>query len=138
MARPPRLGYVRSGQCFFITSCTHEKRRLFQRAALAELFIETFLAYRDQGFFKVHAFVLLPDHFHCLITPADEQTIERCLQRIKGGFSARVKKEMDNNISIWQKGFTDRRIRDRGEYDSCLEYIDLNPLRAGLIREGEL
>jgi len=60
----------------------------------------------------LHEFVLMPDHFHLLITPLS--TLERALQLIKGGFSFRAKKELGFLGEIWEKSFYDRRVRRLG------------------------
>jgi putative transposase len=51
--------------------------------------VQVLLSYREQHKYLLHEFVLMPDHFHLLITPT--LTLERALQLIKGGFSFRPK-----------------------------------------------
>jgi len=72
----------------------------------------------------------MPDHFHLLITPA--VALERAVQLIKGGFSYQVKKELGSNAEIWQRGFSDHRIRDREDLEKHLNYIHLNPVKRRL------
>jgi len=79
----------------------------------------------------------MPDHFHLLITPAVDMTLERSLQLIKGGFSFRVKKELEKNLEVWQRGFTDRRVRDREEFARFRNYIHENPVKAHLSEKAE-
>jgi putative transposase len=74
---------------YFLTSATANRRRLFQVSATAELFLETLQHYRREGHFKLHAFVVMPDHIHLLITPLD-LSIERVMGLVKGGFSHRL------------------------------------------------
>jgi putative transposase len=74
---------------FFVTSATFQRRRLFQVTANAELFLETLQQYRREGHYKLHAFVVMPDHIHLLLTPK-AITIERAVGLIKGGFSHRM------------------------------------------------
>src|SRR2546422_7190716 len=107
MAAPPRGNTGCS--CYFITASTSQKRSLFQSERVAQLFIEVLLHYRRQGKYLLHEFVLMPDHFHVLITPAI--TLERALQLIKGGFSFRARKELGFGGEIWQTSFYDRRGR---------------------------
>ena len=57
-------------------------------------------------------FVVMPNHFHLLITPAYEIPLEKVIQYIKGGFSFRAKKELEFRPAIWQESFTNHRIRD--------------------------
>jgi putative transposase len=113
---------------FFVTSATFNRRRLFQVAANAELFLETLQLYRHEGRYKLHAFVVMPDHIHLLLTPQGI-TIERAVGLIKGGFSHRV----GSKFPVWQRGFTDHRIRDRNEFGMRLNYIHQNPVRAGIV-----
>jgi putative transposase len=74
---------------FFVTSATFNRRRLFQIAANSELFLETLQQYRREGHYKLHAFVVMPDHIHLLLTPQGI-TIERAVGLVKGGFSHRL------------------------------------------------
>jgi len=107
MAAPHRGNTGHSA--YFITASTFQKRSLFQSERMAQLFIEVLLHYRRQGKYLLHEFVLMPDHFHVLITPAI--TLERALQLIKGGFSFRARKELGFGGEIWQTSFYDRRVR---------------------------
>ena len=100
---------------------------------MAGLFIETMFRYRDQKKFLVHAFVVMPNHFHGLLTPCDEVTLERMMQLIKGGFSYRAKHELNRHYEVWQRGFADRRVRNRAEYFRFERYIHENPVKARLV-----
>src|SRR2546427_13035875 len=118
MAAPPRGNTGCS--CYFITASTSQKRSLFQSERVAQLFIEVLLHYRRQGKYLLHEFVLMPDHFHVLITPAI--TLERALQLIKGGFSFRARKELGFGGEIWQTSFYDRRVPGMQTYFPFLEH----------------
>jgi putative transposase len=80
---------------YFVTSVTAQRRRVFQVVANAELLRGTLLDYRNQRRFLLHAFVVMPDHFHAIITPAPEVSLEKAMQYIKGGFSFRLKSKLD-------------------------------------------
>jgi REP-associated tyrosine transposase len=128
MAAPPRgnTGY----STYFITSSTFQKNSFFQSERMAQLFIDVLFHYRDQKNYLLHELVLMPDHFHLLITPA--LSLERALQLIKGGFSYRAKKELGFNGEIWEKGCYDRRVRDIEDYQAFRRYIRDNPVKKGL------
>jgi putative transposase len=72
----------------------------------------------------------MPDHFHLLITRLT--SLERAVQFIKGGFSHRAKTELGSNMEVWQRGFSDHRIRDSEDYDLHVHYIHLNPVKRHL------
>jgi putative transposase len=118
---------------FFVTSATAQRKALFQRTVAADLLVDVFLSYRDQGKYLLHEFVIMPDHFHALITPAPEISLERAVQFIKGGFSFRLK----STLPVWQASFTNHRIRDKEDFAQHSQYIRMNPVRAGLVPSAE-
>jgi len=122
---------------YFITSGTYQKKSIFQSERMAQLLVEVLLHYRDQGKFLLHEFVIMPDHFHALLTPGDSVTLEKAIQLIKGGFSFRAKKQFGGNLEIWQTSFHDRRVRDAQEFREFRSYIHQNPVKRGLAQAAE-
>lgn len=121
---------------YFVTSSTWEQREIFRADPLAKLLVETLLQYRDEGQFLLHEFVVMPNHVHLILTPLGI-ALERAMQYIKGGYSHRVKVEMNSKVNLWQRGFTDHRIRDAEDYESHRAYIHLNPVKARLVEAPE-
>jgi len=103
---------------------------------MARLFIDTLNRYRREGRFLVHEFVVMPDHFHLLLTPL-EIPLERAIQYIKEGFSYRVKKELGLNLEIWERGYVDHRIRDAHDYERHVGYIHQNPVGARMVAAAQ-
>ena len=118
---------------YLVTAVTAQRRSLFQVTSTAELFERTLLDYRDQGKFLLHAFVIMPDHFHALITPAPDVSLEKAMQFIKGGFSFRLK----SNLDVWTRSFNESQISTEEKFLSCLRYIRENPVRRGLAAKPE-
>ncbi len=113
---------------YFVTAVTAQRRRLFQVTATAELLEQTILDYRRQGKYLLHAFVIMPDHFHALITPAPDVSLEKAIQFIKGGFSFRLKSKLD----VWMRSFNETQIMNQAKFADCARYIEGNPVRRGL------
>lgn len=114
---------------YFTTFSTAGRRRLFQVEETAQLMVDVLQTYRKKGSFELHAFVVMPDHVHVLITPAPAVSTEKALQLMKGGFSFRLKSKME----VWERGHFDRRIKDRSGYEACVAYIHANPVVEGLV-----
>jgi putative transposase len=121
---------------YFITASTYCKTCILQSERTAGLFLEVLFHYRDQGLYLLHEFVVMPNHFHLLITPTG--ALERALQCIKGGFSYRAGKELQFRGKIWQPSFYDRRVRDGSEYARFRDYIWQNPVENGLAASAGL
>src|SRR5579872_1649809 len=122
-----------SDRIFFLTTITAQRRPIFRRETTANLLIETLAHYRDEERFLLHEFVIMPDHIHLLLTPAQEISLERAMQFIKGGFSYR----MGQRGSVWQPSFSNHRVRDFEDYENHREYIRMNPVRARLAERAE-
>ena len=112
---------------YAITILTHQRHRLFQRTETADLMIATLFRYRDQRKFALHAFAVMPDHLHVLITPAIDQSTARCVQLIKGGFSFAVRAFFPGEV--WHPGYHEHRVRDGADFEAQKLYIANNPPR---------
>jgi putative transposase len=128
---------VRQAGVYFVTTDTWQRRALFAKPDVARIVLEQILSCRDRAFYKLHAFVLMPEHLHILLTPADETTIEKAMQMIKGGSAHRLGLERPHKFPIWHEGFHDRWMRDAEEYRNSKRYIEQNPVEAKLVERPE-
>src|SRR5665213_962610 len=131
---PKREVATRNGQTYFVTSNSVGRKPFFRHDRWAQFFLETLYSY-DPKQFLLHAFVIMPDHFHLLITP--QESLERSLQCIKGGFSFRAKKELSWSGEIWVAGFSDHRIRSLEDFEIHRNYIHQNPVKSSLAEQAE-
>ena len=120
---------------YFVTFSTWQRRRLFVVENYVRLFLQTIYRYRHEGRFQLHAFVVMPEHVHLLLTPAPNVTIEHAVQLIKGGYSHALGSILGRKREIWQRGFTDHRVRDREDFLHHQNYIHRNPVERGLVVE---
>ncbi len=113
---------------FFVTSVTANRRRLFQVEANANLLLDVLEQNRSKDRFQIHAFVVMPDHIHLLLTPAKDVSLEKAMQFIKGGFSFQLK----SKLGVWQESYNEQRIKDATDFTQHRTYIESNPLRTRL------
>jgi putative transposase len=131
---PRREAATNNGQTYFVTSNSAERKPFFRHERWAKLFLETLCHYRPERYL-IHGFVLMPDHFHLLVTP--KASLELAVQCIKGGFSFRAKREFKWNGDIWVTGYSDHRIRDDEDLGIHLKYIANNPVKARFVEAPE-
>lgn len=127
---------VAGARTFFVTSSVAEKRNLLQSDRSAGLFVRVLYEYRAQGKFHLHEFVVMPEHFHVLITVGSEISIEKAVQFIKGGFAFRAGKDLGFCAPVWQRGFSEVRVPDCEAFTRIGEYIRNNPVRRRLVSEA--
>jgi hypothetical protein len=88
---------------------------------MARLLVKVLYTCRQQGRYRLHEFVVMPDHIHLLISLPPKVTVERAMQLVKGGFSYRAKKELGFPSEIWQRGFADEYVAgvEVGSHGQC-------------------
>src|SRR5208282_1267505 len=104
---------IASDRTFFVTSSTWGKQALVQSTRVVSLLIDVLYHYRRQHKYLLHEFVVMPDHFHVLITVGAGMTIKKAAQLIKGGFAFRAGRELGFHAPVWQKGFSEVRVNER-------------------------
>jgi putative transposase len=141
MAKPARqsdTAAVRGiARTFFVTSKTAPNLAVLRSERMALLMIDVLRSYVAAGKSVLHDFIVMPDHIHLLVTLDQLITIEKAMQLIKGGFSYRAKKEIGYKGEVWQRGFSEVRILDRQSFLNHRDYINQNPVKAGLIDSPE-
>ena len=128
---------IANDRTFFVTSSTSDKRAILQSDRAAKLLIDVLYHYRGLGKYQLHEFVIMPDHFHVLITVDAEMTIEKAVQLIKGGFAFRAGRELGLHAPVWQKGFSEIRVKERQAFLGMREYIHENPAKRFLAQVDE-
>jgi putative transposase len=72
-----------------------------------------------------------------LLAPEATASLEKVMQFLKGAYAHRQTKETGSRLEIWERSFTNYRIRDWEDYEKHRAYILSNPVRAGLCRSPE-
>jgi putative transposase len=125
-----------SNRYFFVTvRLLEERARLvdadFQLLALA--INRARLAHR----FFLTAWVFLPDHWHAICAPAYPVTISLVMKSIKTSSRFLINRGRGQAGELWQERFFDHALRTVNEYNEKVEYIHLNPVKAGLVSRAE-
>ena len=126
-----------SARTFFATTKTSQGRPLLQSERNAILMIDVLRSYVAAGKFRLHDFVVMPNHVHLLMTVGGGMTVEKAMQFIKGGFSYRLTKEYGYRGEVWQRGFSETRVESRQSFRQHRDYIAANPVNAGLVDSPE-
>jgi len=132
--KPAREHATRNAQTYFVTAATWARCPLFKRARWTELFLEALHSYRGRAY-SLHEYVLMPDHFQVLVTAT--VALERAVQFTKGGFSYRANRELESAMEIWQRGFSDHRVRDAEDYAQHVVYVLGNPVGRKLAESAD-
>jgi putative transposase len=120
------------GWTYFVTTKAWQNISVFQVKEIADIVVAKLEEYRERKNYLLHEFVLMPNHLHVLLTPADSVTLEKAMQLIKGGSSHEIHRVRGSKMQIWQSGFHESRITDHIDYKKKSDYIAFNPVTAKL------
>ena len=141
MAHPARnaasANILNPSRIFFATTKTSMSNRLLQSERNATLLIDVLRSLVAEHRFKLHDFVVMPDHVHLLIEVTNDMTIEKAMQLIKDRFSHRLSHEFGYQDEVWQRGFTEVQAMNQQNFEAHRTYIAENPIKAGLAASRE-
>ncbi len=81
----------------------------------------------------VHAYVLMTNHIHILATPRDEDGVTRMMQYLGRYYVPYINRTYGSSGSIWEGRYKASIIQDENYLLACMRYIELNPVRAGMV-----
>ena len=84
----------------------------------------------------VHAYVLMTNHVHLLITPTDKEGISRVLQTVGRRYVQYVNACYRRSGTLWEGRHKASLIDTEHYLMTCYRYIELNPVRAGMVQKG--
>jgi putative transposase len=120
-----------SDAIFFVTICCVPKgTNQLCKIEIAKPVFDSIRSYYDQHRWAVPLIVLMPDHLHMLVRFDSEADMKKIVRNWKR-YSA-------TQIGIrWQRDFFDHRLRTDETFAETADYIQQNPVRAGLVQLGQ-
>ena len=86
---------------------------------------------------SVHAWVFMHNHLHLLATPADEKSLPRTMQSVGRRYAQYFNRTYHRSGSLWEGRYKSALVDTERYLLACYRYIELNPVRAGIVRKPE-
>lgn len=127
------------GYSYFLTVVTHQRNPIL--IDNIELLRESFRISKQTYRYKIEAIVILPDHFHLIITPKISTEYPKIIRAIKYYFSTHLEPQyyehLEQSMSrwkrgakpIWQKRYYEHTIRNEKDFNEKLAYMYHNPVK---------
>lgn len=131
MARLPR--YIIPGQPQHVILRGNNRSDIFGAEADYRFFLEKLqLACIKHGA-KIHAYVLMTNHLHLLITPEHENSLAKTLQMLGRYYVQYYNYTYRRMGTLWEGRYKATLIDSETYLLTCMRYIELNPVRAGMV-----
>ncbi len=133
---------ITSGKAFLVMDRLLDGGRsgplYLKRPDMANLVMEALrFRERERGEYRLHAWVVMANHVHILITP--QVLICQIMQSLKRSTAREGNRFLGlTGQPFWQEESFDRLVRNDAEFERIARYIEMNPVSAGLVQAPEL
>jgi putative transposase len=120
------------GAFYHVTSRTNDKVRIFGNKLGQKIMLMVLQEAKDKFGFRLTNFCIMPTHIHLLIEPGETATLSTIMHWIKTNSAKRWNFIHGSKDHVWGNRYFARAIKEPLEYYSVMNYIDQNPVVAGL------
>ena len=131
MARLPR--FVIPGQPQHVIVRGNNRAEIFCADADYQFYLDKLQYACDKHACKLHAYVLMTNHVHLLITPQEEQSIGKAMQTLGRYYVQYFNYSYRRTGTLWEGRYKATLIDSEVYLLTCMHYIELNPVRAGMV-----
>ena len=133
MARLPRLTVP--GYPHHIIQRGNNRQAIFSGPADYELLLSLIDEHARKQQVAIHAYVLMSNHFHLLATPETAEGIPQMMQAVGRRYVRTYNLRHARTGTLWEGRYKSTLIQAERYLLACMVYIDLNPVRAGMVAE---
>ena len=139
--------YYGAGHLHFITCSCYQRTPWLDTDERRDLFLRVLDEVRKEHRFVVVGYVVMPEHFHLLMSEPQVGTPSTAMQSVKQRFAQRVvprrrqrrpaQRPLSDPLPIWQPRFYDFNVWTEHKRIEKLRYMHLNPVKRGLVEEPQ-
>ena len=97
------------------------------------LYLSLLVRFAEETGCLVHAYVLMTNHVHLLMTPRNVDSASRCMHRLGLTYSKSINRKYRRTGTLWEERFHASAVATDAYAIECHRYIELNPVRAGIV-----
>ena len=134
MARLPRLSVP--GYPHHVIQRGNNRQPIFAALGDRQLFLELLEQNAKKFAVHIHAYVLMGNHFHLLATPQAQDALPQMMQAVGRRYVRYYNDSQGRSGTLWEGRYKSTVIQTERYLLACMVYIDLNPVRAGLVAQA--
>ena len=134
MARLPRL--TLAGYPHHIILRGNNRQAIFMDSADFQRMLALLQAHAIEQGVQLHAYVLMSNHLHLLLTPLQNDSLPKMMQAVGRAYVLYFNKRHGRSGTLWEGRYRSALIQTERYFMACMVYIDLNPVRAGMVGQA--
>ncbi|MDP9898524.1 transposase [Variovorax ginsengisoli] len=133
MARLPRL--TLAGRLHHVIQRGNNRQDVFIEPADRERMLALLGEQAPRFGVALHAYVLMDNHFHLLVTPATDDGLPQFMQAVGRSYVRWFNDRHGRSGTLWEGRYRATLIQPERYLLTCMAYMDLNPVRAGQVAD---
>ena len=133
MARHPR--FILPGQPQHVIQRGNNRQPIFATVRDYEFYVEKLMDAASEHDCQIHAYVLMTNHVHLLVSPARIDGLGKMMQMLGRYYVQYFNYNYKRTGTLWEGRYKASLISSEQYLFSCMRYIELNPLRAGMVED---
>ena len=129
--------YPDEGFPYLVTTNVKDRQPLFAEHGCCQIVIGSIRFLRIHLGHRIHAYVLMPDHVHLVVTPREGGNVSQVMHSLKLYTAHQIGALLGSKGGIWQSRFYERALRTPKDVKGALAYVHDNPIKAGLADRPE-
>ena len=134
MARLPRL--TLPGYPHHVIQRGNNRQPIFSSSADYERLLSLLFENAKKFDVAIHAYVLMSNHFHLLVTPQSAEGLPQMMQAVGRRYVRYFNDIQKRSGTLWEGRYRSTLIQTERYLLACMAYVDLNPVRAGLVAQA--
>jgi putative transposase len=134
MARLPRL--TLPGHPHHVIQRGNNRQAIFASAADRQMMLDLLDENARKFSVAIHAYVLMDNHFHLLATPQTLDGLPQMMQAVGRRYVRYFNGSQQRSGTLWEGRYKSTLIQTERYLLACMAYIDLNPVRAGMVTQA--
>jgi putative transposase len=123
---------------WFVTTCTRKRQKVLNQKEVADVLIAEWIKAKERHRWIIGNYVIMPDHVHFFCAPLNEAVdLAKFVGSWKEWTSKAITRQLGLEAPIWQSQFFDHLLRSEESYAEKWDYVQQNPVRAGLAKAPE-
>jgi putative transposase len=135
MARRPRL-YI-PGLTLHVVQRGNNRGKVFRDPSDYRFFLKLLRHESMHYGVAIHAYALMPNHFHLMATPEDDGGLSTMMQGVGRTYVPAFNVKHQRTGSLWEGRFRSFVLDTESYWLKCMRYIELNPVRAGMVSTSQ-
>ena len=133
MARLPRLTVA--GYPHHVIQRGNDRQAIVRDDADRERLLALWQAHAQTFQVAIHAYVIIDNHFHLLVTPETDGGLPQMMQAVGRAYVRYFNLRHGRTGTLWEGRYRSNLIESERYLLACMVYMDLNPVRAGMVQQ---